>query len=52
VKPGEKVALHSHPHNTIYYLTDGELRLTSAGGKAEERDVKAGTAVRARRLCM
>ena len=45
LKPGEEVALHSHPHNVIYYLTDGELRLTSAEGRTEDRTVKAGTAV-------
>ena len=45
IKPGEKVAMHSHPHNVIYYLTDGILRLTSADGKTEDRRVKAGTVV-------
>lgn len=45
VKPGEKVGMHSHPHNVVYYLTDGKLRLTSANGKIADREVKAGTAI-------
>jgi quercetin dioxygenase-like cupin family protein len=45
LRRGEKVAMHSHPHNVIYYLTDGKLRLTSADGKTEDRAVKAGTVV-------
>jgi len=45
MKPGQKVPMHSHPHNVIYYLTDGILRLTSADGKTEDRRVKAGTVV-------
>ena len=45
IKPGEKVSMHTHPHNVIYYLTDGKLRLTLPDGKTDDREVKAGTAV-------
>ena len=44
-KPGEKVAMHSHPSSTLYYLTDGKLKITYPDGRTEERTVKAGTAV-------
>ena len=45
IKPGEKVAMHSHPPNVVYYLSDGKIRLSSPGGKTEDREVKAGTAI-------
>jgi quercetin dioxygenase-like cupin family protein len=45
VKPGEKVAMHSHPAGILYYLSDAKLRITYPGGKTAERVVKAGTAV-------
>jgi len=44
-KPGEKVGMHSHPASTLYYLTDGKLKVTYPDGRTEERSVKAGTAV-------
>src|SRR5215467_4005515 len=44
-KPGEKVAMHSHPASTLYYLTDGKLKITYPDGRTEERTVKACTAV-------
>ena len=44
-KPGEKVGMHSHPASTLYYLTDGKLKITFPDGRTEERTVKAGTAV-------
>jgi len=44
-KPGEKVGMHSHPASTLYYLTDGKLKVTYPDGRAEQRSVKAGTAV-------
>ena len=43
-KPGETVAMHSHPASVIYYLTDAKLRITYPDGRTEERNVKAGTA--------
>lgn len=44
-KPGEKIGMHSHPDSTVYFLTDGKLKITYPNGKTEERIVKAGTAV-------
>ena len=44
VKPGEKIATHSHPPGVLYYLTDGKLRITYPDGRTEVRNVKAGTA--------
>jgi quercetin dioxygenase-like cupin family protein len=44
-KPGEKVGMHSHPASTLYYLTDGKLKITYPDGRTEERIVKAGTAI-------
>jgi hypothetical protein len=26
VKPGEKIGMHSHPPNVVYFLTDGTIR--------------------------
>jgi beta-alanine degradation protein BauB len=45
VKPGEKVAMHSHSAGILYYLSDAKLKITYPDGKTEEREVKAGTAV-------
>src|SRR5467141_394484 len=45
VKPGEHVAMHSHPAGILYYLSDAKLRITYPDGRTEERSVKAGTAV-------
>jgi quercetin dioxygenase-like cupin family protein len=45
IPPGQKIAMHSHPANVVYYATDGKLKNTSPDGKTEERDLKAGTAV-------
>jgi len=45
VKPGEKVAMHSHPAGILYYLSDAKLKITYPDGKTREREVKAGTAV-------
>ena len=44
MKPGEKVAMHSHPANVVYFLTDGKIKITYPGGKTEVREVKAGVA--------
>ncbi len=44
VQPGQKVAMHSHPANTVYYLTDCRLKATGADGKSQIVEPKAGTA--------
>jgi beta-alanine degradation protein BauB len=45
IKAGEKVGMHSHPANVVYYLSDGKIKLTLANGHVEDRVVKADTAV-------
>lgn len=42
---GQKVAMHSHPANTVYYVTDGKIKVTTPDGKTVVREPKAGTAV-------
>ncbi|MGH7893634.1 MAG: cytoplasmic protein [Candidatus Binatia bacterium] len=44
IKPGEKLAMHSHPAYVIYSLTSGKTKSTSPDGKTEELDIKAGEA--------
>ncbi len=44
-KPGEKLEMHSHPANIVYSFTPGKARFTSADGKSEEREIKAGQAI-------
>ena len=44
VKPGEHVAMHSHPAGILYFLSDAKLRITYPDGRTEERNVKVGTA--------
>jgi len=44
IPPGQKVAMHSHPPNTVYYITDCKLKVTSADGKTTVAEPKAGTA--------
>jgi quercetin dioxygenase-like cupin family protein len=44
LKPGEKVAMHSHPASILYYLSDAKVKITYPDGKTEEREVTAGTA--------
>ena len=43
MKPGQKVPMHSHPHNVAYFLTDGKVKIILPDGKTQERDIKAGT---------
>jgi len=45
MKPGQKVPMHSHPHNVAYYLTDGKVKVTLPDGKSQEREVKAGSSI-------
>lgn len=44
IQPGQIVAMHSHPANVVYYLTDCKLKSTSPDGKTAIREGKAGTA--------
>src|SRR4051812_37389593 len=43
-KPGQSEPMHSHPAMTVYDISGGRIRLTSADGKTEILDSKAGTA--------
>ncbi len=45
IKPGEKIAMHSHPANVVYSFTAGKAKFTLPDGKAEEREIKAGQAI-------
>jgi len=45
IPPGQKVAMHSHPSNVVYFVTDGKTKVTSPDGKTAVNDIKAGTAV-------
>ena len=41
-KPGERIAMHSHPDHVVYVLDDGRLKLSYPDGKAVEVVLKAG----------
>jgi quercetin dioxygenase-like cupin family protein len=43
--PHEKSVMHSHPDLVAIFLTDGRVKFTYPGGKTEERETKAGTAL-------
>ena len=45
IKPGEKLAMHSHGASFVYALSSGKTKYTFPDGKTEERETKAGTAV-------
>ena len=44
LKPGEKIAMHSHPDKVIYALNDWKVRETLADGTTRVVEGKAGTA--------
>jgi quercetin dioxygenase-like cupin family protein len=44
VPPGQKIAMHSHPANVVYYVTDAKVKVTSPDGKTRVVEIKAGTA--------
>src|SRR6266478_503801 len=43
--PHEKSVMHRHPNSVAIFQTDGRVKFTYPGGKTEERDMKAGTAL-------
>jgi quercetin dioxygenase-like cupin family protein len=45
IQPGQKIAMHSHPENVVYYVSDYKIKVTSPDGKTAIREGKAGTAV-------
>ena len=44
-RPGQKDALHSHPANAVYYLTDCSLRIHEQDGAFRDVQPKAGSAI-------
>ena len=44
-KPGESEPMHSHPAMTVYDISGGRIKLTTADGKSESIEGKAGNAV-------
>ena len=44
-KPGEKVAMHSHPDHVVYALSDGKVRFTMEDGTTKDVDIKKGQAI-------
>jgi quercetin dioxygenase-like cupin family protein len=43
-KPGQSEPIHSHPAMTVYNISGGRIRVTSADGKTEILQTKPGTA--------
>lgn len=43
--PGQKIAMHSHPANVVYFVTDGKFKFTFPDGTSRIVEAKAGTAV-------
>jgi Cupin domain. len=43
--PHEKSVMHRHPDAIAIFQNDGRAKFTYAGGKTEERDMKAGQVV-------
>ncbi len=43
--PGDKDDMHGHPDNIVYAMTDAKIRLHSADGSHEDKEVKAGFVV-------
>ncbi len=41
-KPGDRIAVHSHPDHLVYAMSSGKLRITPAGKDAAEAEVKPG----------
>jgi len=44
-KPGDKIALHSHPDHFVYVLSNGTLALSYPDGTKKEFEGKAGDVV-------
>ena len=44
-KPGQKIAVHSHPQHMVYVLKPGKMRITTVGGEPKDLDFTMGQAV-------
>ena len=42
IKPGEKLAMHSHPASVTYVLTAGKLKTTLPDGKTVDTEAQVG----------
>jgi quercetin dioxygenase-like cupin family protein len=42
IKPGEKLAMHSHPASVTYVLAGGKLKTTLPDGKTAETEAQTG----------
>ncbi len=42
LKPGDSVALHTHPDHTLYVVQGGKVIITPQGGQGQELDLKTG----------
>jgi quercetin dioxygenase-like cupin family protein len=45
IKPGEKLAMHSHPASVTYVLTAGKLKTTLPDGKTVDTEAQVGQAL-------
>ena len=45
LKPGDKLPMHSHPANVVYFVTGGKTKTVTVDGKTTETEHKAGEAV-------
>lgn len=45
VKPGEKIAMHSHPDHLVYAMDAGKLKFSYPDGKTQEAETKAGEVI-------
>lgn len=43
-KPGEEIAMHSHPDHAVYSVTDNKVKFSYPDGKTKDVDLKAGEA--------
>lgn len=41
-KPGDRIAMHSHPDHAVYVVAPGRIKITNAAGKVSDLDFKAG----------
>lgn len=42
LKPGDSVALHTHPDHTLFVVQGGKIIITPQGGQGQELDLKTG----------
>lgn len=45
VKPGGKVASHSHPDHVVYAISGGKMKFTYPDGKSKDIEIKSGEAL-------